>query len=88
MCFSLRLNKEYLKKILENYKELPNDCLKYKDAATKIPEKGHNIFHISLLDVGLYDTSLKAFLNNQSRENLHLIEKDCKDLVMKGPGRK
>ena len=75
--------KVYLKKFLENYKELPNDSLKYKEAATKMLEKGHNIFHISLLDVGLYDTSLKAFLNSQSRENLHLIEKDCKDLVMK-----
>ena len=45
-------------------------------------EKGHNIFHVSLLDVGIYNPNLKAFLNGQSRENLHKLEKDCKELVM------
>ena len=75
--------KECLKNFLENYKEHPADELKYKQAALNMLEKGHNIFHVSLLDIGFYDTNLKAFLSSLSRENLHIIEKDCKDIVMK-----
>ena len=75
--------KECLKNFLENFKEHPDDELKYKQAALKMLEKGHNIFHVSLLDIGLYDINLKAFLSSFSRENLHLIEKDRKDIVMK-----
>ena len=51
--------KECLKNFLENYREHSNDDPKYKEAAMKMLDKGHNIFHISLLDVGLYDTNLK-----------------------------
>ena len=45
--------KEYLNNFLKNFKELPNDDLKSKEAAMKRLEKGHNIFHFSLLDIGL-----------------------------------
>ena len=75
--------KEFLKNFLENFKENPDDdTTKYSQAALKMLKKGHNIFHVSLLDIGLYNQSLKAFLNGQSREELHIIEKDCKELVM------
>ena len=74
--------KEYLKHFLENFKENPEDDPKYSQAALKMLEKGHNIFHMSLLDIGLYNYKLKAFLSAQSREELQLIEKDCKELVM------
>lgn len=74
--------KEFLKDFLENFKENPYDDTKYSQAALKMLEKGHNIFHVSLLDIGFYNQNLKAFLNGQSREELHLIEKDCKELVM------
>ena len=75
--------KEYLKNLLENFKENPTDDEpKYASAAVKMIQMGHNIFHVSLLDVGKYNPNLKAFLSCQSRENLHKLEKDCKDIIM------
>ena len=65
--------KGFLKIFLENFKENPDDEPKYPQAALKMLEKGHNIFHVSLLDIGLFNPNLKAFLNRQSRENLIII---------------
>ena len=39
--------KEFFKMILENFKENP----KYPQSALKMLEKGHNIFHVSVLDI-------------------------------------
>ena len=74
--------KGFLKDFLENFKENLGEEPKYPKAALKMIENGHNIFHVSLLDVGLYNPNLKAFLNGHSREDLHKIEKDCKELIM------
>ena len=57
--------KDYLKEFLENYKEHPKDEPKYKQAALEMIQKGNNIFHVSLLDVGFYDATLKGFLNSK-----------------------
>ena len=45
-------------------------------------QMGHNIFHVSLLDVGNFNPKLKAFLSGHSRENLNKLEKDCKHIIM------
>ena len=71
--------KEHLLQFLETFKETPAGEFTYQQAALKMLNFGHNIFHISLLDVGHYNPKLKAFL----KQNRQSIEKDSKELIMK-----
>ena len=74
--------KDYQKEFLEKYKEHPKEEPKYKQSALEMIQKSNNVFHVSLLDVGFYNTNLKGFFNSKSRENLNAIEKQRKELIM------
>ena len=60
--------KEHLKDFLTNYKENANSEPKYSRAVRTNIRRGYNIFHISLLDIGLFNPKLKGFLAEEANE--------------------
>ena len=68
--------KEKLGEFIENYRENDEEEPKYFQAMKNMIVKEWNIFHISLLDVGKYNPSLKNFLS----ENQKTLEQ-CKELT-------
>ena len=71
--------KEFLKHFLEQYKEIGSDEPKYPEAVKTMMKHGHNIFHISLLDLGKFNLNLKGFIaaqqKNLSKEINYLVRK-------------
>ena len=60
--------KEHLKDFLTNYKEHENSEPKYNRAVRTNIKRGYNIFHVSLLDIGLFNPKLKGFLAEEANE--------------------
>ena len=72
--------KEHLKDFLTNYKENEDSEPKYSRAVRTNIKRGYYIFHISLLDIGLFNPRLKGFLAEEANEIK--FRKEIKNLVM------
>ena len=70
--------KKNLISFLENFKENESELPKYPKDVKFVIEKGYNVFHISLLDIGNFDPNLKGFMarhhKNLSTEILDLVK--------------
>ena len=79
---SYSVNKD--KEVLDTAKEEKQTCEdsepKYSRAVRTNIKRGYNIFHISLLDIGLFNPRLKGFLAEEANEIKY--RKEIKNLVM------